>query len=525
MTESSAVVSAAQSPTVPSFPRVPMAQIVPSKTNPRKHFDPAFLAELAGSMKKHGFFGAILARPHPSKPGAFEIVAGEQRYRAAREAGLAGIPVDVRAMTDDEALEIQVVENLTRRDLSAMEEADGYNVLLTKKYTHERIAERVGRSVDYVRDRCRLLRLIKPAAEFLHARLIEVGHALELAKLSPEHQARAIRFEGGGLWERQRSLQTTSEERAAHSQKGSNRAHDLLLTVVDREFKPVTVKELRGWIAYHCRLDVKQPENRFLFPTIAAAVEPVTSVLESIGAGPKPRKKVIQITWDFMSSDDIRKEKGERIFTNRSWTRADGRFGSKTCAQSVMGAVVAGTRDYGQAFDVCIAKKTCQVHYKREIAETAKREAGVARSGKTGRDRFELEEKRRKAEEEKQKLDAARFAKARPALLNRLADRILAMPTKADGLLAKIVAGEIIRRSSRVSELSGYVPRGRTSEDLLRHLAFLLVGTSAFYYNAGPEFARLAKPFGVPVDKIVEAANASDKAQAPASTKKGKAKR
>lgn len=160
------------------FADLPHAAIVRSKTNPRTHFDDAFIADLAGSIKANGVLQAILVRPLPGSrlqetledlmPGqprpTHEVVAGEQRWRAAGIAGLRTMPAMIRNLTDAQVLEIQLVENLKRRDLHAMEEAEGYERLReTVGLSAEDIAERIGKGRSYVYKTMKLLDLVPDA--------------------------------------------------------------------------------------------------------------------------------------------------------------------------------------------------------------------------------------------------------------------------------------------------------------------------------------------------------------------------
>jgi ParB/RepB/Spo0J family partition protein len=480
---------------------MPLAQIVPSKTNPRKTFTAADIAELAENIKKRGVIQAILLRPHPTKSGAFEIVCGERRYRASKEAGLTDVPVDVRDLSDDEVIEIQLIENLMRRDLTALEEAAGYNAMVGKKYTHERIAEKVGRSAQYVRDRCRLLDLVKGAAELLEAKKIEVGHAILLSRLKPDDQVRTIREpkagafgpeRESGLWQRQRDIPDTSQGAAG-----------------DRdELKPVSVRELAAWIQDHIRLDPEVATAQAdLFPDIAGLRAAAIAAKVEGDKGPK----VVEITTSHMLNDDTRDPK-RRVLGARSWVRADGKAGSKTCASSVFGIVVAGDGQ-GEAFKVCIDKKACQVHYKSEIVTREKRARAVAKSGKTGEDRHALEEKKRKEAEAKEAAEVKRFEAARPAMLRALADRIKAMPVKVTGPVVGAVSNAVNSIDYRHTELDKILPPGKTVDDRLRHLAFIVAGSHAWGYRAQDSFQRTAKAFGVDIAKILAAQSQPKKQQ------------
>ncbi|MBL0142617.1 MAG: ParB/RepB/Spo0J family partition protein [Betaproteobacteria bacterium] len=176
-----------------------------SKTNPRKHFDQAAIDELAESIRKHGVLQPILARPidGKGKPITHEVVAGERRFRAAKAAGLDEIPAVVRTLSDGEALEIQVIENLQRADLAPLEEADGYAALLActhadgTRYSAEEIAAKVGKSKSYVYQRMRLTGLVPKAREALEAGEIDVSRALLIARFPDAQQVEIFKIAGG----------------------------------------------------------------------------------------------------------------------------------------------------------------------------------------------------------------------------------------------------------------------------------------------------------------------------------------
>jgi ParB family chromosome partitioning protein len=138
---------------------LPIAELHPSGLNPRKTFDDAELAELANSIRARGLVQPIIARPDAAR-GGYEIVAGERRWRAAQRASLHNVAVIVRDLTDTEVAEFALIENVQRADLNAIEEAAGYNELIERfKYTHEQLAETLGKSRSYVGNALRLLKL------------------------------------------------------------------------------------------------------------------------------------------------------------------------------------------------------------------------------------------------------------------------------------------------------------------------------------------------------------------------------
>jgi ParB/RepB/Spo0J family partition protein len=171
--------------------RIALAAIAPSATNPRKRFDQAGLDELAESIKRHDVIQPILLRPN-GKPGHYELVAGERRYRAALAAGLTDIPATVRELSDSDVLEIQVIENLQRKDLAPLEEAEGYERLLKcahpsgQRWTVEEIAGKVGKSKAYVYAKMKLLALCPEARKALDAGKLSESTALLIARV-PVH--------------------------------------------------------------------------------------------------------------------------------------------------------------------------------------------------------------------------------------------------------------------------------------------------------------------------------------------------
>jgi len=154
---------------------LPLGSLVPNRAQPRTHFDEAALAELAESLKQHGMVQPIVVRKVGQQ---FEIIAGERRWRAARLAGIAMVPVVIKEVPDDRLLEIALVENIQRQELNPIEEATAYWQLGEHlRLTQEQVADRVGKSRPQVANTLRLLRL--PAelkADVAHGRL-STGHA------------------------------------------------------------------------------------------------------------------------------------------------------------------------------------------------------------------------------------------------------------------------------------------------------------------------------------------------------------
>ncbi|HTV56570.1 MAG TPA: ParB/RepB/Spo0J family partition protein [Terriglobia bacterium] len=187
------------------YRNVSLSLLNESKTNPRRTFEPSALKELAESIKTQGVLSPLLVRPLTEN--GFEIIAGARRYRAAQMAEQSTVPVRIVNLSDAEALEAQLVENLVRSEIHPMEEAQGFRALLDleePRYSIEQIGARVGKSPVFVASRLKLTELIPAAVEAFYADEIGVGHALLLAKLPADQQQTALKacfkevYGGGG---------------------------------------------------------------------------------------------------------------------------------------------------------------------------------------------------------------------------------------------------------------------------------------------------------------------------------------
>ena len=164
---------------------LPIGEIVPNRAQPRKQFDDEALAELADSIASHGVLQPLLVRPLTD--GSYQLVAGERRWRASRMAGLAEVPVVVREMSDREAAELALIENLQREDLNPMEEAQGYQTLMEAYgLTQEEAARVVNKSRPAVANSLRLLHLPEPVKELVGKGRLAAGHARALLAFPEE---------------------------------------------------------------------------------------------------------------------------------------------------------------------------------------------------------------------------------------------------------------------------------------------------------------------------------------------------
>src|SRR5438128_1888557 len=170
-----------------------LGQIRPSKANPRRRMDDSALAELAANIKAHGVLQPILVRPVPR--GGYEIVCGERRWRASKTAGKDSIPARIVNLTDAEALELGVIENIQRENVHELDEALGYKALIKQNaalHTVETIAAKVGRSPSYIYQRLKLAELTANLQKAFYEGKLTAGHAAEIARLQPKDQERAL---------------------------------------------------------------------------------------------------------------------------------------------------------------------------------------------------------------------------------------------------------------------------------------------------------------------------------------------
>jgi len=350
-----------------------------------------------------------------------------------------------------EVLEIQIIENLQREGLHPLEEAHGYHALIAAKCDVQKIASRVGRSVGYVYDRVKLLSLTKAAQKAFLAGAFEAGHAIILARLSPEDQAEAIEH---GLFTSQRDLALTPED--VDAENAAVEAGEKSGREYRGDQKAVSVRELQGWVDRHTKVEAHQVDP-MLFPETAMTLHDAT--LQDA--------KVVRITHEQLTPEELQGDDEGKVILGRSWRRADGFHGSKPCPRSVIGMVVIGP-GRGQAFSVCISKKTCEVHWGAEIRARKKTEKAVAKSGKTGEDREALRRNKEQEDEARRKAEDARWKKAIPQIVDEVALVIAKAPAGAKTPLGAVLLGP----RGEAPAAHKLVPLGTTAEQLVRALAF-----------------------------------------------------
>jgi ParB/RepB/Spo0J family partition protein len=170
---------------------IPVGNIEPNPDQPRMVFDPDALHELAASIREHGVLQPILVRPLGSN--RYQLVAGERRWRASREAGLETVPALVEDLDDEAALEIAIIENLQREDLSPLEEATMYDRMIHDHgYSIRKLADKLGKDKGYVENRLRLADAPEEIRDLVSVRKDTLSHAYELLKVTDEKKRRRL---------------------------------------------------------------------------------------------------------------------------------------------------------------------------------------------------------------------------------------------------------------------------------------------------------------------------------------------
>jgi ParB/RepB/Spo0J family partition protein len=324
-------------------------ELVPAAWNPRRSFDDLAQADLVASIRAHGILTPLLVRPlarAKDEGRAFEVIAGARRLRAAKTVGLESVPCTVREMSDDQAREVAIIENLQREDLAPLDEAHAYQQLLSRADTElatlATIAAKVGKSVAYVSRRVKLLSLIPEVQEPLREGRLSVAHAELLAKLQAADQVYALR---DAIW---LPMYTAGEI------PDDDRTTAFLQPIAS----------LRKWIGRHTALNLASladdPESRELFPEAAAEVDGFTA-----GAV----QELLEVALDAISSGAIPDGvlKPDKDF---KWVL------DRRCDQTERAIVVFGSRR-GEVVSVCRAKRTCKTHWppKAKVDKTRTSEA------------------------------------------------------------------------------------------------------------------------------------------------------
>ncbi|GDX35871.1 chromosome partitioning protein ParB [Alphaproteobacteria bacterium] len=238
--------------------KIAIEKIIAGIYQPRQFFSQQEIEELAQSIKENGVIQPILLRKK-SDEDSYEIIAGERRYRASKLAGLKEIPAIVKKINNHDALEIALIENIQREDLSVIEEARGYKRLIDEfSYLQEMVAQKVGKSRSHVANLLRLLNLPKEVQDFLDKRLLSMGHARAIINAEdPESLAKKIVAE---------SLTVRQAEEVAREEKIEKARNVPVLFRTESKIKFINsdhLNKLENQLSELCGLDVKISYNGF----------------------------------------------------------------------------------------------------------------------------------------------------------------------------------------------------------------------------------------------------------------------
>ena len=251
---------------------IPIGRVLPNPAQPRLSYEEDSLAELAESIRDHGVLQAILVRPAGSQ---FELIAGERRWRAARLAGLQTVPAVVLDYDEETALEVSIIENLQREDVSPLEEAAMYRKMLVLGYSVRQLAAKIAKDKGYVENRLRLADAPPEVRELVAARRDTISHAYELMKVTDEKTRRKLakRVAAGELTLAKLRRLTGAREPKAATERPKRRARtaagvavavrntdDALMDVKAR--LAAVVEELADLLRQHEVIDQIPPTNR-----------------------------------------------------------------------------------------------------------------------------------------------------------------------------------------------------------------------------------------------------------------------
>lgn len=457
-----------------TFEQLGIKEFKPSPFQARTNFDDADLKELADSIKSNGIIEPIIGR---RVNGHVEIVAGERRWRAAKAAGVAKVPVILRDLSDEQAAEQTLIENDQRKDLDDLDRAESYRRLRDlnpTKYTVEHLAERVGKKPATVYLYLKLLDLIPEAKEQLRAGKLDAGHGVLIARLGKEDQKQVLGF---------------IKQQLGYGQQ-------------------VSVQTLKNYIARQIKVDLFGPAFAEEHPKVAKK-------LEELKAKGVP---VAELSRSYLSPKE---EKEQSVIGTQNYREA----GKKKCDHTRVGAFVLGGGDV-QLTDVCTEKK-CKTHW----PELARQRALTTKAAKVKKESPATREKRLKAEaaETERRERAERLEPhvvRRVVLATKKLDRALIAWLIADTFSANAMAqhkdlAKEIGLKADIWNLTAKDVQGLKDPQIAQLAA--LARVSREIDDAAPSVAvpRVAKAYGIDLKKLdAELTAAATKQKAEAATKK-----
>ncbi len=239
---------------------VAVAHIRPGRFQPRHSFDDAGIEDLVESVREKGILQPLLVRPDPDTPERYEIIAGERRWRAAQQAQRHTVPVIVRRFTDPEALEVALIENLQRQDLSPLEEADGYRRLMEEfQHSQEDLGRTIGKSRSHVANMLRLLNLPDNVKPLVDDGSLSAGHARALLGAeNPEAVARQVVNRNLNVRQTEKLVQEASDQKGSRKAGKASGEKDADTQALERDLAEalgmkvsITAKDGKGTVTVH----------------------------------------------------------------------------------------------------------------------------------------------------------------------------------------------------------------------------------------------------------------------------------
>lgn len=208
---------------------LPVSWLKPGRLQPRKHFDAESLKELAASIEQHGVMQPLVVRPVTDEDNTYEIVAGERRWRAAQRAQLHQLPVVIQYLTDEQVLELGLIENIQREDLNPVEEAIAFQKLIEEfGHTQDKLAQTIGKSRSHIANTMRLLSLPKEVQDYVASGRMSAGHARTLINAeNPLEVAKQI-LEGALSVREAENLAAQNRDKPLKKAKSKPKSVDLL---------------------------------------------------------------------------------------------------------------------------------------------------------------------------------------------------------------------------------------------------------------------------------------------------------
>lgn len=375
------------------FRDIPIDALTESTWNPRKHRDPARLDELAASIREKGVIEPIVVRANGTA-GHYEILAGSRRFRASKLAGLAMVPAVVRDLSDRDALELAVVENLQREDVHPLDEAEGYKALLKadKAYGVAAVAAKVGKSESYIYRRLKLLDLEAGLQTALFEDRLSIAHAERLSRLTPDQRADAADPHSGVVW----------FESPLFAGEGE--------WVPQREdLRPL--HELDAYIRRRTHFDPASRDVPHFQPELAAAIDEARQTELPSDQGDPATATLVELSIDPLARVKLGAQPGDPIPLTPSKWRAI-KSPKDRCAHTLRGVVTHGGPT--AVLEVC-TKKSCAKHF--PPAKKAKARATSKSAAAAAAERQASEER----EAAKRKAAQAEWDALRPALCRAFA--------------------------------------------------------------------------------------------------------